>query len=99
MLLDRILAHHSDDVNKGGKIVIYSKPQVEIVKFDTVGFMTYSGGATTPEQFVTSYGVTSWNGNNTFSCSGFGGCNGKVYTPGGGYFSVNGGGRWKYHEK
>ena len=41
---DNICVLRSDDISKGGKYMVYSKPQVEIVKFDTVGFMTSSVG-------------------------------------------------------
>lgn len=76
--------------------MIYTKPQVEIVKFNTIGFMTYSGGFSSLEDMMEHYNVTGWNGNNRFSCSGFGGCGNAVAAPGGGQFTQNSGGKWKY---
>lgn len=78
--------------------MIYSKPQVEIVKFDAVGFMTYSGGFSSPGEYVSSQGVTGWNGNSAFTCSGFGNCGNSVTTPEGYTFTQNGGGNWKYQK-
>ena len=66
----------------------YQKPQVEIVKFDTVGFMTSSVGYTDVAGMMQYYNVTGWNGNNRFSCSGFGGCGNAVAAPGDGQFTT-----------
>lgn len=76
--------------------MVYTKPQVEIVKFDAIGFMTSSVGYTDVTGMMQYYNVTDWNGNNRFSCSGFGGCGNAVAAPGGGQFTQNGGGKWKY---
>ncbi len=76
--------------------MIYTKPQVEIVKFDAIGFMTASGGYSSPSEYLSSYGIEGWNGNSTFDCSGFGGCGTSVTTPEGYTFTQNGGGKWKY---
>ena len=77
--------------------MIYTKPQVEIVKFDAIGFMTASGGFASKEDFVASYGI-DWNGNSAFKCSGFGNCGNSVGAPDGGTFTQNHGGNWKYNK-
>ena len=76
--------------------MIYTKPQVEIVKFDNKSFIATSGGYISASDYVSSYGIEGWNGNSTFDCSSFGNCGKAVCAPGGGQFTQNGGGKWKY---
>ncbi len=55
----------------------YEKPQVEVVKFDTEGFMTGSGAyyASASEALTASCGGYNGGATNNFSCNDFGGYN------------------------
>lgn len=54
--------------------MIYTKPQVEIVKFDNKSFIATSGGYASASDYLKSIEGVSWNGNTNspFSCSSFG---------------------------
>ena len=92
-----ICVHRSDDMKKGeDKSMTYSKPIVEIVKFDTIGFMTSSVGYSSPQSYAASYGVTGWNGHGNFECASFGDCNGSVNVEGLGTFTQKKNGKWYF---
>ena len=76
--------------------MIYTKPQVEIVKFDAIGFMTTSGGYSSPESYAESYGVTGWNGHGNFDCANFGNCGNSVSIDGLGTFTQKKNGKWSF---
>ena len=53
--------------------MIYTKPQVEIVKFDSIGFMTSSVGYTSAADAL-NYACGGYSGQtNNFQCGSFGG--------------------------
>ena len=64
--------------------MIYSKPQVEIVKFDTIGFMTSSVGISLEDTLALFKGTATGNFScpsigSTYSCSGSVSINGYTF--------------------
>lgn len=73
----------------------YQKPQVEIVKFDSIGFMTSSVGVQSFDDLLSKLGGDPNNPTANFSCTGID-CSGSVSINGYTFKQRGGSHNWHY---